>query len=81
MRVGFLSGKIPGGGQSNSTPILLPADSHGHRSLEAVHAESDTTEATYTHAQIIQNDRKSFHGTAFTRTLFPYEITVTGFWN
>ena len=43
------SGKSPAGGSSNFTPVLLPGEFHGQRSLVGyVHgiAELDTTEAT-----------------------------------
>ena len=44
------SGRSPGGGHGKPTPVFLPGESHGQRSLAAYnpqgHKESDTTEAT-----------------------------------
>ena len=44
------SGNPPGEGNGN-TPVFLPGESHGQRSLEGYsprsHKESDTTEHTY----------------------------------
>ena len=42
------SGRSPGGGQSNPTPVFLPREFHGQRNLVGYspwsHKESDTTE-------------------------------------
>ena len=44
------SGRSSGGGYGNPTPIFLPGESHGQRSLVGYtpwgHKESDTTKAT-----------------------------------
>ena len=44
------SGRSLGGGHGNPTPVLLPGESHGQRSLAGCspwgHKESDTTEVT-----------------------------------
>jgi len=44
------SGKSPGGGHGNPTPIFLPGEPHGQTSLEGYSSrngtKSDTTEAT-----------------------------------
>ena len=46
------SGRLPGGGRWQPTPVVLPGESHGQRSLEGYspwgHKESDTTEHTCT---------------------------------
>ena len=43
-------GKSPGGGHGKPTPVFLPGESHGHRSLAGyspwVCKESDVTETT-----------------------------------
>ena len=43
-------GRSPGGGHGNPTPVFLPGESHGQRSLAGPspwgHGELDTTEAT-----------------------------------
>ena len=44
------SGRSPGGGNDNPTPVFLPGESHGQRSLAGYspqgHKKSDTTEVT-----------------------------------
>ena len=46
------SGRSPGRGKWQPTPVFLPEKSHGQRSLEGyspkVHKESDTTEQLHT---------------------------------
>ena len=48
-------GRSPGGGKLQPTPIFLPGESHGRRSLVGYsprgHKESDTTERLYFHFQ------------------------------
>ena len=52
MRHGFNPGlgRSPGGGAQQPTPVFLPGESHGHRSLEGYsplrYKESDMTEVT-----------------------------------
>ena len=50
MQVQTLGGKIPWRRAWQPTPVLLPGESHGHRSLVGyslwVHKECDMTEAT-----------------------------------
>ena len=52
-RVGSLSAKIPWSRKWLPTPVLLPGNFHGHRSLEGCspwgHKESDTTERRHAH--------------------------------
>ena len=47
------SGRSPGGGNGNPTPVFLPRESHGQRSLEGYspwgHKETDTTEQLSIH--------------------------------
>ena len=49
--VGLIPGKIPWRRKWQPTPVLLPEESHGQRSLEGCspwgHKESDTTEVTW----------------------------------
>ena len=61
-------GRSPGGGHGNPSPVFLPAESHGQRSLEDPspwgHGELDTTEVTQ-HAHSfniskVKNIRKKF---------------------
>ena len=51
------SGRSPGGGNGTPTPLFLPGESHGQRSLEGCsprgHKELDSAEATeLTHAEL-----------------------------
>ena len=50
------SGRSPGGRHGNPTPVFLPGEFHGQRSLEGYNLwgckESDTTEHTTTTAQL-----------------------------
>ena len=52
MQVQFLGQKIPWRREWQPTPVFLPAESHGQRSLEGyspwTHKDSDTTEQTFT---------------------------------
>ena len=53
-------GKIPWRRAGQDTPVFLPGESHGQRSLVGYsprgHTESDTTEATaHAHEQVIEN--------------------------
>ena len=45
-------GKVPGGRHRQPTPVFLPGESHGQRTLVGYspygHKESDTTEMTHT---------------------------------
>ena len=52
------SGRSPGGGAWQPTPVFLPGESHGQKSLVGYstqsHKESDRTEATYQHTSEIK---------------------------
>ena len=83
MRVGFLSGEDPlEEGRATHSSILACRIPRTQEPGGLPYAKSPTPlKRLSTHAQIIQNDLKSVHGIAFTRTLFPYKITITGSWN
>ena len=56
------SGRSPGEGKRHPTPVLLPGESHGGRSLVGYspwgHKESDTTERLHFHFLLFKNDDK-----------------------
>ena len=59
------SGRCPGGGHGNTTPVFLPGESHGQRNLPGYspwgHKESDVTECmcarahTHTYTPLLED--------------------------
>ena len=58
------SGRYPGGGNGNCTPVFLPGKSHGQKSLAGSspwgHKESDTTEQLSTQVFLHMDNCSSF---------------------
>ena len=79
-------GRYPGGGQP--TPVYLPGESHGQRSLVSYssqgHEELDTTEATQhacTHTQVFGDKVSQYSSVQFFFDIIEskYKLQITGF--